>query len=203
MAKKKIPPHNPKPQRSRRKKNNTGSTALTVIIIAFLTVVVGIYLLAKYGEKIPPYLAPKKISKPAIKTVSLYFSNEEGLALKAEKRGIATGVLTKEVAEAVAELIKGPEGKLIDAIPDGTRLLGVEIKEDIAFLNFSKEISENHPGGSSAELQTVYSIVNTVTFNFPGIKKVQILIQGKKAKVLAGHIDISFPLGPDKDFIKG
>lgn len=203
MAKKKIPPGNPKPQRSRRKKDSAGRAVLTVIIVALLTVIIGIYLLTKYSEKIPLYLIPKKISKPEMKTVNLYFSNDEGLALKAEKREIEKGALAKEIERSINALIKGPAEKLTPTIPDGTRLLGIEIKEGVAFLNFSKEISERHPGGSSAEIQTVYSIVNTVALNFSEIKKVQLLIEGKKAKTVAGHIDISFPLGPDKEFIKG
>ncbi|MBI3753726.1 MAG: GerMN domain-containing protein [Deltaproteobacteria bacterium] len=203
MAKKKLPHGNPKPQRSRRKKGNAGRAVLTVIIVALLTVIIGIYLLTKYSEKIPPYLIPKKIFKPEMKTVNLYFSNDEGLALKAEKREIAKGALAKEIERSINALIKGPAEKLTPTIPDGTRLLGVEIKEGVAFLNFSKEISERHPGGSSAEIQTVYSIVNTVALNFSEIKKVQLLIEGKKAKTVAGHIDISFPLKADKEFIKG
>jgi len=203
MAKKKISSNRQKTQRSRKKNGGGGSALLTVIIIALLTVVVGIYLLTKFGEKIPSYLIPKKISKPEAKTINLYFSNEEGLALKAEKREIAKGNLIKEIKEGIDSLIKGPKLNLTPTIPEGTRVLGVDVKDGIAFLNFSKEISENHPGGSSAEIQTVYSIVNTVTLNFPEIKKVQLLIEGKRAKVLAGHIDISFPLGPDKGFIKG
>lgn len=203
MAKKKISSQSPKPQRSRRKNANSGSTVLTVLIIAFITAIVGIYLLTKYSEKIPSYLIPKKISKPAMKTINLYFSDEEGLALKAEKRGIEPGTLTKEIKEAVDGLIKGPRENLIGAIPDGTRLSDVEIKDGTAFLNFSPEISERHPGGSSAEIQTVYSIVNTITLNFPEIKKVQFLIAGKKVKTIAGHIDVSFPLAPDKNYIKG
>lgn len=202
MAKKKIS-SNAKPQRARKKRGNAGSAILTVIIIALLTIVLGIYLLARYGEKLPFSLVTPKISKTEPKTINLYFSNEEGLALKAEKREIAKGDLTKEIKQSIDGLIKGPKRNLTPTIPDGTRLLSVEIKEGVAFLNFSKEISENHPGGSSAELQTIYSIVNTATLNFPEIKKVQILIQGKKTKLLAGHIDISFPLGPDKEFIKG
>lgn len=202
MAKKKISPGT-KPQRALKERGSSGSAILTVIIIALLTIVVGIYLLARYGEKLPLSLVSPRISKPETKTINLYFSSEEGLTLKAEKREIAKGDLTKEVKEGIDSLIKGPKRNLTPTIPDGTRLLGVEIKEGIAFLNFSEEISEKHPGGSSAEIQTVYSIVNTVTLNFPEIKKVQILIQGKRVKVLAGHIDISFPLDPDKGFIKG
>ncbi|HBR17509.1 MAG TPA: hypothetical protein DD725_07880 [Deltaproteobacteria bacterium] len=209
MAKKKAPDKKStsrprsKTQGLRKKKDSSGKAMLTVIIVAFLTVVIGIYLLAKYGDKIPTYLIPRKIDRTEIKTVNLYFSNEEGLALNAEKGGIEKGSLTKEIKETIKRLISGPEGKFTNTIPAGTKLLSVDIKEGIAYLNFSKEISENHHGGSSAELQTIYSIVNTVTLNFPEVKKVQLLIEGKKAKTLAGHIDISFPLSSDKDFIKG
>lgn len=202
MAKKKIS-SDAKPQRPRKKRGNAGSAILTVIIIALLTVVVGIYLLARYGEKLPFSLISPKISKPETKTINLYFSNEDGLALKAEKREIAKGDLIKEIKQGIDSLIKGPKRNLTPTIPDGTRLLGVDVKDGIAFLNFSKEISDKHPGGSAAEIQTVYSIVNTVALNFPEIKKVQILIEGKKAKTIAGHIDISFPLKPEKEFIKG
>ena len=202
MAKKKIP-SNLKPQRARKRQGNAGSTILTVIIIALITVVVGIYLITRYGTKLPPSLIPHKISQPGTKTINLYFPNQEELVLKAEKREIAKGDLTKEIQESVEGLIKGPQWNLTTAIPDGTRLLGIEVREGVAFLNFSKEISERHPGGSSAELQTIYSIVNTVTLNFPDIKKVQLLIEGKKVNTLAGHIDISFPLSQDKDLIKG
>ncbi|MDP2682555.1 MAG: GerMN domain-containing protein [Deltaproteobacteria bacterium] len=202
MAKKKTY-SNPKPQRPGKKKGGSGSALLTVVIIALLTVVVGIYLLTKFGENIFPYLISKKVSKPEMKIINLYFSDEEGLVLKIEKRELSKGALTKEIEEGINVLINGPLGKLTPTIPDGTKLLGVEIKDGVVFLNFSKEISEKHPGGSSAEIQTVYSIVNTVTLNFPDIKKAQILIEGKKTKTLAGHIDISFPLGPDKGFIKG
>jgi hypothetical protein len=202
MAKNKIY-NNPRSQRPKKKKGGSGSAILTVIIIAFLTMVAGIYLLTKFGENIFPYLISKKVSKPEAKILSLYFSDEEGLVLKAEKREVSKGIVKTEMKEGIHALILGPVGKLTHTIPHGTKLLGVEIKDGIVFLNFSKEISENHPGGSSAELQTLYSIVNTATLNFPDIKKVQILIEGKKSKTLAGHIDISFPLGPDKGFIKG
>ncbi len=202
MAKKKLY-SNPKPQRPGKKKGGSGSALLTVVIIALLTVVVGIYLLTKFGENIFPYLISKKVSKPEMKIINLYFSDEEGLVLRVEKRELSKGVLKKEIEEGINVLINGPLGKLTPTIPDGTKLLGVEIKDGVVFLNFSKEISEKHLGGSSAEIQTVYSIVNTVTLNFPDIKKAQILIEGKKTKTLAGHIDISFPLGTDKGFIKG
>ncbi len=202
MAKKKVN-SNPGKQKSVKKGTSGKGSILTIFIVALLTVAFGIYLLAKYGEKLPTSLIPKRIPKIETKTVNLYFSDDDDLALKIEKRAIAKSSLTKEIRESINTLIDGPRGSLTLTIPEGARLLGVEVKEGIAFLNFSKELSEKHPGGSYAELQTIYSIVNTVTLNFLEIKKVQLLIEGKKLKTLAGHIDISFPLGPDKDLIKG
>ncbi len=43
------------------------------------------------------------------------------------------------------------------------------------------------------ELLAVYAIVNTVMSNFEDIKQVRILMDGKEAPTLAGHIDLSRP----------
>ncbi|GAJ20538.1 unnamed protein product, partial [marine sediment metagenome] len=62
--------------------------------------------------------------------------------------------------QAVIELIKGPESSdFYRTIPEGTQVNEVYIADDIAYLDLSEEIFKNHPGGSSGELMTVYSIV--------------------------------------------
>ena len=52
-------------------------------------------------------------------------------------------------------------------------------------------------GGSEAELITVYSVVNSLTVNFPAIKRVQILVEDKPRPTLWGHVDLTRPLPPD------
>jgi hypothetical protein len=42
----------------------------------------------------------------------------------------------------------------------------------------------------------VYSIVETVTANFPEAKKVRVLINGSPAETLAGHIALDRSLTP-------
>lgn len=186
----------PKKQNKSPKPKKKNNSKWTVAVIAILTMIVGIYLLAKYSEKIPIIkIVPQKVKT---KTVSLYFPDDKNMKLNIEKRGVKKGAAADEIKEVVEELIKGPSEKLIPAVPEDTKLLNVTIKQGTAFLDFSPEISLKHPGGSSAEIQTIYSIVNTITSNFPEIKNVQILINGKKEKTLAGHIDISFPIAADK-----
>ena len=132
--------------------------------------------------------------------VNLYFSDSQAMYLVPEKRKISQ--IPSLARQAVIELIKGPESsELYPTIPEGTQVIEVYIADDIAYIDLSEEIFKNHPGGSSGELMTVYSIVNTLT-EIPPIKGVQILVGGNEAESLVGHIDISMPLIRDKDWIK-
>lgn len=99
------------------------------------------------------------------------------------------------IKAVVGELIKGPQGLpgLSRTIPQGTKLLGVNLKEGTAYVDFSPELKTKHWGGSAAERITVDSIVLTVT-EFPTVNRVQILISGKKAQTIAGHVNIEAPL---------
>ena len=109
----------------------------------------------------------------------------------------------EEAEEAVNELIKGPIGKLIPTLPPQTKLLGLELGEDgVAKVNFNKALSKDHPGGSSAEMMTLYSVVNSLTLNFPQIKRVQILIEGKAVETMAGHLSLKKPISPNPDLIR-
>ena len=166
-----------------------------VIVIASLTVIAGIVILVWLSGR----PAPKETTE-----VSIYFSDEEGLYLKAEKRKIDKGGLPAEARAALDELFEGPlNTSLGNTLPEGARLLSVRIDGQTATVDLSKEVVQNHPGGSTGEILTIYSIVNTLTLNFPGIKDVQILVEGQKTETIAGHIDVTTPLAPDKHIIKG
>lgn len=54
-------------------------------------------------------------------------------------------------------------------------------------------------GSVKDELLAVYAIVNTLTQNFEEVKQVHLLIDGREAETLAGHIDLSefFRARPD------
>lgn len=186
----------------KRPSRSKGGGITTILIVAVITVIAGVILITYYGEKVfkpaPPATAKKTITAPE-KEVYLFLSDEEGLSLKAYRRKIKKGPLEAEIREAMEAIISDPADS---AVPEGTRLLSVKVQDKTAFLNFSQEIIKNHPGGSSGELQTIYSIVDTVALNFPEVRDVQILVDGKKEKTLKGHIDISLPLGPDRNIIK-
>lgn len=172
-----------------------GKKSLTaILVIAAITLVAGIIVLA--------WLAGRPTEKQA-REINVYFSDEDGLYLKAEKHSVEKSELPTEARAALEALVSGPSNsKLGKTLPKGTKLVALKIEASTAVVDLSPEVIQNHEGGSSGELQTIYSIVNTLSLNFPEIKDVQILVGGKKEETIAGHIDISQPLGPDKKIIK-
>ena len=132
-------------------------------------------------------------------TVFLYFIDAEELKLASERRVIDKAAnIVEQIRLTIVELIMGPTKDLISAIPEETEVNSVFLDEKgCVYVDFSRAISRNHPGGTTGEMATISSIVNTLTANFPEeIQKVQILIGGEEARSLAGHIDISKPIFP-------
>jgi spore germination protein GerM len=175
--------------------------------ILFFLVLIGIGLILLFHQQI--FRSIKQLPKRRSilverREVLLYFSDSEGEYLVGEKRKISKRNVAKEEAkETIIELIKGPKGKLIPTLPPRTELLTLEISDaGVAKVNFSPALSKDHPGGSSAEMMTVYSIVNSLSLNFPQIKRVQFLIDGKPIATIVGHLSLEQPVSPKPDLIK-
>ncbi len=175
--------------------------------IILLLILIGIGLIILFHQQIYNSIKPLLTRRDVFvekREVLLYFSDSEGEYLIGEKRKILKKSDMKEEArEAIHELIIGPREKLIPTLPPRTKLLTLQINEaGLAKVNFNLALSKDHPGGSSAEMMTVYSIVNSLSLNFPQIKRVQILIEGKPIETIAGHLSLRQPISPKPDLIK-
>ncbi len=83
------------------------------------------------------------------------------------------------------------------AIPRGVSLRELFVtSQGVAYLDLSQELVSNHPGGSSAEELTVFSLSQTLIANFPAVKTVKILVEGREIQTLAGHLDLTIPTAP-------
>ena len=137
--------------------------------------------------------------------VYLYFIDSSGGQLVSEKRAVndpgePVG-LAKNIIEALLEGPVSPE--LINPLPEGTACRALFITEQkVAYVDFSPEISDQHPGGSQAERLSVYAVVNSLIMNVDQIKYVKILINGNEAQTLAGHIDLRFLFSADLRMVK-
>jgi hypothetical protein len=127
---------------------------------------------------------------------TLYYISEDGLSLPGIQREILFAEPIVEQARRIveAQLAEAPP-PYVSSIPPGTALRALFIGErGEAFVDLSADVRSKHPGGALDELFTTYAIVNALTVNLPAITRVQILIDGKEADTLAGHVDLRHPL---------
>ena len=135
--------------------------------------------------------------------VKLFFLAPDQPALLIEDREVAYSAdLGRQVRTVVEELVKGPQKGLVATLPAETRVIDSFVTaKGVAYVDLSKEASAKHPGGSRGELLSVYSVVNSLTANFPAVKRVQILVEDRQAATLAGHVDLTHPLTADMTFL--
>ena len=138
-------------------------------------------------------------NKTKYENITLYFSDDAAMYVVGEVRNapILDNSLEKTI---VTELIKGPENKaLLPTIPEGTKLLSIETKDSICFVNFSQDFVSKHSGGSAGEYITVYSIVNSLT-ELDNVEKVQFLVEGNKLEIFK-HMEFGEPFSRDASTI--
>ena len=139
------------------------------------------------------------------KDVFLYFGSATDTYLIAEKRTVyGVGDATALAKNIINALISGPNRKsLVRTLPEGTSCRALYLTDrGMAYVDFMADIRERHPGGSEAELLAIYSIVNSLVLNVDEIKKVKILIEGREADTLAGHIDIRLPFDANMRMVR-
>jgi len=189
-------------KRRKSSSKKSGSKGFFFAILIGVCIVLFFIFRQDIMDAFKPRITKKSVPETK-RTVTLYFSDAEGEYLTGEKREILKkSSVQEEAKELVTELTHGPKGKLIPTLPAETKLLALELDESgIAKVSFNRALVKGHPGGSSAELLTVYSVVNSLTLNFPEIKRVQILVEGKEIETITGHLSLKKPLPTNPSII--
>jgi hypothetical protein len=126
----------------------------------------------------------------------LFYVADDGLRLTAVEQDVPFAEGTAEQARQIIESQIAPVTEpLVSAVPPGTALRAVYVTDrGQAYVDFSRELVAGHSGGSTNELLTVYTIVDSLTANLPAVMSVQVLVEGKQVETLAGHVDLRRPL---------
>lgn len=94
--------------------------------------------------------------------------------------------------QVLHQLIANPPTAEQRTLPAGTTLLDFYILPDgTAIADFSDALANETPSGILSEQQAVDSIVRTLEFNVPPLRRLKILIHGQEAETLAGHVDLT------------
>ncbi len=139
--------------------------------------------------------------KAATMDISVYYPDVNATGLVAVTKTVKAQEADKYQA-AVEALLAGTDDKKLTAVfPKKAKLRKVSVSGGVAKVDFDKNLISGFVGGSTGEEMLVGSLVNTLT-EFPEIKKVQILVEGKAIDSLSGHLDLSRPVERMPELIK-
>ena len=162
---------------------------ITIFIILLIIIAVGGYFIIKYVKEkyqnndIQEYTPEEEITDEQMRQtiVSLYFLDSQTNELTPEARMIdIKDIMEQPYEKLINLLIEGPKNeRLSKVIPEGTKLLGVNLEGNILTINFSSEFLNYDNNAPSVKANLVNSIVNTMT-ELTEINNVKFLIDGNE-----------------------
>lgn len=175
----------------------------------FFLIFLGLCVIADSGYAAPDHQEKQIPLRGELLEGFVYHANAEKTGLKSAKISFSKGLDSHSLAlEIIRTVFAGPsDSNLAATWPKDVKINSVFISRDgKAYVDLGltpdvkKEMMQNFDTGS--ELLAVYSLVNSLTLNIPKIKMVKILLQGKDAETLAGHIDLDLFYKPNMLIVK-
>ena len=166
-------------------------TLIIIIVLVIAIAITGILLWSNRSKNMEENVIQpqEEITDEQMRTalVTLYYMNKETKELTPEGKMIDVKKLLADPYETLINLlIEQPKNeKLQSAIPNGTKVLGAELKGDVVYLDLSNEFIENN---SVEEKTIINAIVNTLT-ELNEVNGVKILINGQENKEFKGGYD--------------
>lgn len=196
-----------------KRKSTPGASTPLFAAVVLVIVIVGLAVWYNNSSKTttrpetnPPVTNPNTNYNSQTKTdrkISIYVTKVVGMEprLVPVERAVPSSIDPHKAAlEALLATNREKTEPAKYLVPQDTKLIKVKVKDRTAYADFSKEIKENFSGGSMNEALLVNAIVHTLT-QFDDVKKVQIMVEGKKVESLGGHLDVSQPIEGDSTLL--
>lgn len=178
---------------------------LVALGIIVLCLIVLFFVVSNFGKKTTQSLVASYqlySQGDAKQTVLLFFGNPKTEGFKTVPAIIYDSVLQiNRIKQLLMLLTDGPKNNAaVNLLPQGTTLKDAYIDANsILYIDMSPEYAANCKGGTTGEYEAIYSIINTVLYNFPWINGVKFVINGTEKETLAGHISIKSIMTADMD----
>lgn len=132
-------------------------------------------------------------------TFTLYFTDKSGEHLVAEQRNVYYKRILPRERVILEQLAKGPMVKgHYPTIPQDTDILGVEVSDNVCYVNFSSAFSDS---GVEIPVNTmIYSVVNSL-LDTSSADKVQISIEGNTEAALSDGTSLYSLFNKNTDLI--
>ncbi|MGD0021379.1 MAG: GerMN domain-containing protein [Smithellaceae bacterium] len=187
--------------RGRKKKKSTRILYFSITLSGIVALLIFFFVIL-FNAMFPP-VDMDSLKKKEKEIAVIYFSDPQERFLMPEKRYVIkeedSALQAKEIVKA---LLEGSKEGLVNTFPSGVTVRDVSMDEEgTAFVNFNKNLTKLHPGGSTAEMASIYSLTNSITENVPEVKKVKIFMEGKELPSIKGHISTKNAFRPDPELL--
>ncbi|GAF69416.1 unnamed protein product, partial [marine sediment metagenome] len=110
--------------------------------------------------------------------VKVFFLTEESRLMRPVQYEIEQLPIKRDLYRKFIDLLMKGEKNYITPVPGGAKLRSLYFIErrHLLVLDFSDELINEFPGGSSAELEFIYFMVDNICYNFEEVKMVKFLI---------------------------
>jgi len=187
------------------RRRQTGMIAALVVVL-----VVAVLVLWRVGsrERTPeetPAVESQAVPRTTLETfpVKLYFPGEDGRLYSELWEAPTVGDVQARMTAVLTQLLTGPQSANLRApLGDGIQVAKVYLTDRQAVVDLILPEGQAPPAlGSQREILTVYSLVNTLVFNFSEAERVLLLWNGRQPETFAGHIDTTHPLRANSDLV--
>ena len=144
----------------------------------------------------PPGSVQDNVQPGADEVIALrfYYPVDGRLVLIEKKVSRRTKQLTMASA-VIEEYFKGPGNGKSSQVPQNVKLLGLyRDASQMLYIDLSDELRRNFQGDALSEYLLLKGVYESLISNLQDIQDIKILIEGKEAETLGGHIYLRHPL---------
>lgn len=172
---------------------------LSVTVMLGLVIAMGIYgrQMRQHARELEPAAEAFPVAPPAsgpTETVTLYVADDAAGVLRAQSAQIplpgGRQQRSEELLRALLRIYQQPGAAHPLAAASDIRSIYL-VAPGVAVIDLNAAFADQHRSGILSEQLTVNSLVETLAVNVPGIRRVNILVEGKTRETLAGHADLT------------
>jgi spore germination protein GerM len=179
---------------------NSKKVWLTLVVIFFLAGASGGFFLFRkltLGEKPAAFPSAQDSGQPAAdEVIALRFYFPVGGRLELVEKKVPRR--TKQMpmtAALIEEYFKGPGNGRSSQVPQNVKLLGLyRDASQMLYVDLSDELRRNFQGDALGEYLLLKGVYESLISNLQDVRDIKILIEGKEAETLGGHIYLRYPL---------
>jgi hypothetical protein len=171
--------------------------AAALLVVAALGTAIYVERLRRPGRTPAPAQMEKPVTAPvtgAPDRVALYVADDASGTLRSLFVSVPLPAQRSERAREIlrALLTRYSDPESPHPLAPGADVNNVFIVNDtLAVADMNSAFADQHRSGVQVEDLTVFSIVETLAANLPGVNRVKLVIDGKERETLAGHADLA------------